>query len=457
MSQIQPGAATRSFGARPAIEGASASRAIFILFLAFIAWVPFWFGSNRPLAWHVNAAAAGALVLADIAAALAGGDVRSLVMDSVRVRFSIMLFGLAATWTALQATPGLFGDAASPWWPLASDILGRALPETISVAPAVTLVGLERLVTDAAAFWLGLRLARGQARSTAMLATLAASGAAYALYGLLALASGEASVLWIAKAGYVHDATGPFVNRNSFALYAGIASFAALELGVRFARDRSKWRAALASTALVVLLAAAAMSHSRAALLIDVLSLFALGVARVATIARSKALLALNLAMGAALLACALMVASLFVAGRMANLDEDAQTLFAAYRLTWNAIVERPLTGHVYGTFELMFPPIRDLSVSGSQTWNYAHNAYLETMAGLGVPAALTLMLSFLAPLLTCAGAILRPRRDLGATRVAVAAFLALGLHSLVDFSIQMQAISIAAFALLGAGLARTA
>jgi O-antigen ligase len=151
------------------------------------------------------------------------------------------------------------------------------------------------------------------------------------------------------------------------------------------------------------------------------------------------------------------MVASLFVAGRMANLDEDAQTLFAAYRLTWNAIVERPLTGHVYGTFELMFPPIRDLSVSGSQTWNYAHNAYLETMAGLGVPAALTLMLSFLAPLLTCAGAILRPRRDLGATRVAVAAFLALGLHSLVDFSIQMQAISIAAFALLGAGLARTA
>ena len=37
--------------------------AVFIAFLIALAWTPFWFGSNRPLAWGVNAVGFGGLAL----------------------------------------------------------------------------------------------------------------------------------------------------------------------------------------------------------------------------------------------------------------------------------------------------------------------------------------------------------------------------------------------------------
>ena len=48
------------FGAKYA---ARVDEAVFIAFLMALAWTPFWFGSNRPLAWGVNAVGFGGLAL----------------------------------------------------------------------------------------------------------------------------------------------------------------------------------------------------------------------------------------------------------------------------------------------------------------------------------------------------------------------------------------------------------
>ena len=176
---------------------------------------------------------------------------------------------------------------------------------------------------------------------------------------------------------------------------------------------------------------------------------------RAATLAKSRAVLLYNLALGLGLLGAATLVAVSVLESRLLRLDDDWEGRLAIYRLVWGAIQTRPLAGFGYGTFELMFPAFRDMSGWSSTSWVYAHNSYLETLAGLGIPAGALLWAAILTPCFRCAGAILKPNRDLGAARVAVATFLALGLHSFVDFSIQIQGVSITALALLGAGYAR--
>jgi O-Antigen ligase len=127
----------------------------------------------------------------------------------------------------------------------------------------------------------------------------------------------------------------------------------------------------------------------------------------------------------------------------------------AMYRVTLRSILDRPLFGWGYGTFIDVFPMYRDGSIGGSGTWSQAHNTYLEAVQGLGVVfgsifAALIALLLF-----HCfRGAAMR-RENATVPRLAVAVGILVGTHALVDFSLQIQAVTLTVAALLGAGLAQ--
>ena len=85
-----------------------------------------------------------------------------------------------------------------------------------------------------------------------------------------------------------------------------------------------------------------------------------------------------------------------------------------------------------------------------------AHNTYLEVFQGLGLLFGSMLVASVVLLVLRCVkGAMTRQENETMPCVAAGVAFL-LGVHSLVDFSLQIQAIAITFMALLGAGVAQS-
>jgi O-antigen ligase len=128
----------------------------------------------------------------------------------------------------------------------------------------------------------------------------------------------------------------------------------------------------------------------------------------------------------------------------------------AVYKITLNSIFDAPLQGFGYGAFVDVFPLYRDKSISPLGVWDKAHNTYLEIFQGLG--------LVFGVALIACVGVLayicfrgVRKRQQGASTPIAAFSVAALvAVHSLVDFSLQVQAVTLTFMAILGAGVAQS-
>ena len=128
----------------------------------------------------------------------------------------------------------------------------------------------------------------------------------------------------------------------------------------------------------------------------------------------------------------------------------------AVYTITLRSIFYAPLLGYGYGTFADVFPMFRDQSVGTGGKWQMAHNTYLEVFQGLGLVFGAMLLASVVMLVWRCVkGATTRQMNETLPCVAASVAFL-LGVHSLIDFSLQMQAIAVTFMALLGAGVAQS-
>ena len=79
---------------------ARVDEAVFIAFLIALAWTPFWFGSNRPLAWGVNAVGFGGLALLYEIALLA--TLRRHPVALRRFWFPALAFAAVCAWSLIQ-------------------------------------------------------------------------------------------------------------------------------------------------------------------------------------------------------------------------------------------------------------------------------------------------------------------------------------------------------------------
>jgi O-antigen ligase len=125
------------------------------------------------------------------------------------------------------------------------------------------------------------------------------------------------------------------------------------------------------------------------------------------------------------------------------------------YWLTLGSITDRPMLGHGYGTFVDIFPMYRDRSISVEGFWEQAHNTYLEIFQGLGLVFGSMLLASVLLLVWRCVQGAMTRRENATMPRVAAAAAALVGIHSLVDFSLQIQAVALTFAAMLGAGVAQ--
>jgi O-antigen ligase len=85
--------------------------------------------------------------------------------------------------------------------------------------------------------------------------------------------------------------------------------------------------------------------------------------------------------------------------------------------------------------------------------WDRAHDTYLQAAAELGLPAFAILAAGIVIVIVAIVRGALRREETHPAAVAAVAVAAATAFHSLVDFSLQIEAVGITAAVVIGAGL----
>lgn len=446
--------------------------AVFWLVMATVALAPLPLGANRPWAWSLLALLAGLALLGWAVAALADPGLMRLSWH--RHVFVTVPFCLAVAWALVQAAPWTPAAWHHPLWADAAKALGRPLVGAISLDPDRTVEGAMRLAAYGAVFWLAMQYGRDAARARDMFWVVALAALAYAVYGLTAHLAGTQRILWFPKWAYHDSLTSTFVNRNSYAAYAGLglvaitalAWHATRRLGDHGLASRAGWLHVIDNltpgfflliVAAVTVATALLLTGSRGGALCTGLGLVAL-IASLAAMGhregrRGTVLFGIFLATGIALLT----YSGGLLLGRLARVISGPTGREAIHSLTREMIADRPLLGGGLGSFPQLFGLYRDARLPfESLPYDQAHSTYLELGAELGLIGAGLLGLALAAIALVCLrGAAIR-RRDRLFPCAALAAAVLIGIHSVFDFSAQIPAVAVTLMVLLGAGFAQS-
>jgi O-antigen ligase len=327
-------------------------------------------------------------------------------------------------------------------------------------------------MTAASTLWLALQFSRDAMRARLLIWSVIAISAAYAAVGLIALGFLPRGVVF-AEMVSSKFVSSTFLNRNNYATFAGIGFIAALATILKLCRrefaqsgrllrlkvatliNTTGTKSALPLALAAVILAALLLTGSRGGIISTVLGLFVLivlNVGRTKRSSRNEAVLAIFAALlvGAAFLG----FGDIFVGRIEAQGVYDENRLLAQIVTVWS-ILSSPLLGYGYGTFSAAFPMFRDDSASVWGFWDKAHATYLEVFQGLGLVFGAMLIASVVVLVWNCLKGARTRRRDATIPAIAGAVSLLVGVHALVDFSLQIQAVTLTYMAILGAGVAQ--
>ncbi|MTJ81780.1 MAG: O-antigen ligase family protein, partial [Telmatospirillum sp.] len=344
-------------------------------------------------------------------------------------------------------------------------------PAPVSLAPGAGRDGALRLAAYGGLFLLALQHGRSSRRAERVLMAVAATGSGLALYGLAVHFSGSATILWWDKWAYRDVVTATFVNRNSYATFAGLTllsltalawrRYGGLDLRGLLRRllvdgDRLCW-ALLAGAGLTALSLLLTGSRAGCGAALAGATVFVLGLRRFSGL--RLAALALCLAAGVPLLFWLVggmgdgLETTVRTAGDLGGQGELADRM-ALYRATLSAVATVPWTGTGLGSFPAVFAmvrPERFLAV-----WDNVHDTYLQLVLESGVIAAGAQILAVLLLVRRCLQGVRHRRHDLVFPVLAVAASVLVGGHALVDFSLEIPAVAALYAVLLGLGVAQS-
>jgi O-antigen ligase len=468
-----PGA---SFGARTAERAQGRSEiielALFWAFVAGLAWVPYWFGSNDYFAWGVNAVLfCGLVAIYEVAVVVRG---KSHPVSVKEVWISAALFAAVVLWIVIQNATWTPTSWHHPIWQLASDALKKPIEGSISVNRNLTIVALVRLITFASVFWLALQLCRDGARAKHLMAAIAVIVCGYSAYGIIAVALNAKLVHWMGTTWSLGAVNSTFVNRTHFGTYAGIGLVVVCGLILKLYRsdlttrggslrfriasiiEASAQQGAILIGAAFLIFVALLGSASRGAILstglgLLVLAVLLLGGRDKGFIGRREILIFVGLLGVVVFLA----FGDMFV-GKMTESGLSDDRRLAVYVIVLRSIFDAPLLGYGYGTFIDVFPMFRDRSISIEGALDQAHNTYLEVFQDLGLVFGLALVACVVLLVIKCFKGTKVRREGVMVPAVATGIAFLVGVHALADFSLQIQAVTLTFAAILGAGVAQS-
>ncbi len=448
-------------------------RASHIGLLLLVVLAPLPLGSNREWSWTLCAALAAALVLLWLVSL---GWRRSPAERFVHPVI-ILLFLLAVGWVVVQTLTGVPPGWKHPLWAQAADVLGtdlrgEELPAMISLAAEDSWTGLMRLLSYALVFFLAFQLATERKRAGAMLGWLVGAGLVYGVFGLVVFWSGYTPE-WLFRGEVLQpDVRSTFINRNHYATWQGLTVLSGiawfyLRMSARgpqpyempppnraAAVERVVVRAWLPLSILLLMVTALVLTHSRggfvAALIATIVLLWLLDSH---SAVRKKAA---RVTVLAALAVCSLAfyLTSEVLLDRIERTDISGEERVIVFENVQRGIAENPLLGFGYGTFADSFR-LYD-RIDSPVHYDRAHNTWLENLFELGLPAALALFTAIAGLTLTCLRGVQRRWRDWAYPALGVAASVLVGVHALVDFSLQLPAVAILYATIMGLAVAQS-
>lgn len=407
----------------------------------FLFTLPLAFGANTEWAWNLYSATA--MIFFSIRAHQLTED-GNLQSEPI-IKNSILNTVTKASWPLLV----LF---TVQLWVLCQWLLG------ISLTPYDTQMALLRGLGYASFFgWTLIELNQpGRIIRAVWIIVLAA--AFQAIYGSLMVMSGLEYGFFLKKWTYLNYATGTFVNRNHLAGYLEMTT--ALGIGLLLAQTThyvGSWRERMRQfitmllsdkvvlrLLLAIMVIALVMTRSRMGNTAFFVSL---------SIAGLMALLLMkNKARSTTILLTSLMVIDIAIVGtffgvdkvadRLQNTTASKETRDEVARDTFDMWKTAPLTGIGAGSFVYVYPTFKKTDVNKEVYNNNAHNDYLQFLAEFGAPATLALGSAVLFSLWTAIQAMRKRRSDLhkGMGFASTMGLIAIGIHSTVDFNLQIPA-----------------
>lgn len=391
-----------------------------------------------------------------------------------RYRIPAILLAVVLIWVFVQGSPAVPQTWHHPLWADVRSALGdSSIPGAISLNPDGTPVLLARLGTYAAVFWMAMQYGRSAQRANVVFWAIAVAGFVYGSYGIWAHLSGSGKILFADKWAYGLSLTSTFVNRNHYAVFAGMGLITSFALTIQYLkRDTSgafnSSRRFLNSmenlsppvfmliTICIVIGSALLLTQSRGGAVFTATGLVVLVVLLQAggTLRKRSSLALVGGLVGGGLVVFAVSGGDLVnrVAGNLLHSGRAP-----IHHIAMEAIADAPLTGHGAGSFPALFHRYRDADFPAiSPAYASAHGVYLEFASDLGLVAAALYFGMLLLIVARCfIGARERRRNQIypavgGAMAVMVAA------HSYFDFGPQVPGVAVTFAALLGVAYAQS-
>ncbi|MCF6250451.1 MAG: O-antigen ligase family protein [Methylococcaceae bacterium] len=441
----------------------------FYSLLVVLVLSPLPFGSNRPWSWSMLCIFI-ALITIYWCISFWGND-KKRVLQFERIKTPFFLFISVLLWGYIQAQSFIPESWGHPFWQLTAQALAAEIPSTISLVPEQTVTAIMRLLSYGLVFILAMYYCQKADCAEKLFNWLAIAGFIYAVYGLIIYFGNFNKILWFDKWAYKNEVSSTFINRNSYATYAGLSllclipnilqqfkSSARYGLNGNYGKQLfieniiiRSWRQFLMFFTIGTALF---LTHSRGGFLSTALAIITLFILlSVSNKLRNRALSYASLAI--IVIAVTLFnVSSDKLMERMAGISIAESERPKVYEATINGIASNPYLGFGYGTYESSFRLYRTKEVRGH--FDKAHNTYLENIFELGIPAASTLFLSVFMIALKCLTGIWNRQRNWIYPAIGFSSTVLVATHAFVDFSLQIPAIAITYSAILGAGFSQS-
>jgi O-Antigen ligase len=444
--------------------------ALFWTFVAGLAWIPFWYGGNDVFAWGINAVLFPGIVLIFEVSLLMRGESHPVGLKEIQ--FSALLFVAVVLWIVIQNATWTPSDVHHPIWSMTSDALEKPVAGSISPNRDLTTLALVRLLTAGSVFWIALQLCRNASRVNYFLAAIAVIITGYSACGIISYALTPGPVHRMGDTFSLGFVRSTFINHNHFAVYAGIGFVLLCSLLLRFYGyevatrggslqfriasiiEATGRQGAILLGGAFLILAAILLTGSRGGIVSTGVGLLALVALFFASRASGFSGRREIMIFGIFLFAFGFVIFGDSILGQITEKGIADDNRLAVYIIMLRSIFDAPLLGYGYGSFIDVFPMFRDGSVGGG-VYEFAHNTYLEVFQGLGVVFGFALVASVVLLVVKCCRGAISRQEGLTAPRVAASVAVLLGAHALVDFSLQIQAVTLTFMALLGAGVAQ--
>lgn len=394
-------------------------------------------------------------------------------------KYPLLLFNFTLFWALLQTSTFIPAEWGHPLWKITGNALGREIPPRISLEPEMTITAIMRLMCYGLVFFLSFQCCLKPENTAKLFQWLASAGFIYASYGLIGYLGDFNTTLWVDTEVNKNNVTGTFINRNSYATYAGLVLLCLVpnlrskfktsmnfgfegNFGKQMFFESLVTRAWFSFLMFITIGTSLFLTFSRGGFLSTSLALIVLiillGIKNKSAAGsgyRSR-FCYLNYFSLAIISLCVVLysVSGGKVMDRLGQTDVDKAERPKVYSVLAESITGNPVLGVGYGTFDNSFRIYRTKDISSN--YDKAHNTYLENIFELGIPAALTLILSIVLIATRCFIGIWVRQRNWIYPAIGFSASILVAVHSLVDFSLQIPAVAVTYAAMLGAGFAQS-